>query len=103
MGCRTSVRRLHEERTEVLDYVGRWRIRGRAAGGAGDGFEAGEEGLEQGSLADRGAELADAGAEEFFQNGIEDGEEQGGFAAEGEIGGIDDAEGLDSGGAVGMG
>jgi hypothetical protein len=75
---------------------------GDSAGGAGDVLEVGEEGVEQGGLADRGAELADAGVEEFFQNGIEGGEEQGGLAAGVEIGGIGGAEGLDSGGAVGV-
>lgn len=37
---------------------------GDDAGGAGEALEVGAEGGEQGGLADRGAELADAGSEE---------------------------------------
>ena len=70
------------------------------AGGAGDVLEVGGERVDEDGLANRRAELADAGLGEFEDDGIEFEKEGGGLAAGGEVRGVVAAEGLNTGGAL---
>jgi hypothetical protein len=84
-----AVVRVRESRIIQLD----------GAGGAGDVLEIGSEGVEEDTLADGAAELTDTCGGEFGKDGIEIAEERGGPTFEGEIGRVDAAKGLNTGGA----